>query len=91
MLNGTKKLFPTEYKKFTAAMISAAEEGDLPVVLELEETDNISLKDMRDLFRDFINDTSLDISGTLYLCDDCGRLHLLLQVSYPEKTETILQ
>ena len=91
MLNGTKKLFPTEYKKFTESMISAAEEGELPVALQLDDIGSVTLKDIQEMFYDFKNDTSLDITGTLFLCNDCGRLHMITEVNYPEKQNTILQ
>ena len=37
MLEGTKKLFPTDYRKFTEAMVSAADEDELPVELQLDD------------------------------------------------------
>ena len=91
MLAGTKKLFPTDYKKFTEAMIGAAEKDDLPVALQLDDIQDFTLKDIQDMFYEFHRDTSLEITGTLFTCDDCGRLHLLLRVDYPEEEETIVQ
>jgi hypothetical protein len=91
MLDGTKKLFPTEYKNFIQAMKSAAEDGNLPVALQLEDVGNVTLKDVEEMFCDFKRDTSLDITGMLFLCNDCGRLHMITEVTYPEKKPTILQ
>lgn len=87
MLNGTKKLFPTDYEKFKKAMTAAAEEEELPVALQLDEIKDFTLKDIQEMFYEFHNDTGLDITGTLFLCNDCGRLHLLIEVTYPENNE----
>ena len=92
MLQGTKKLFPTDYKKFAEAMIEAAETDQLPISLQLDNASDFMFKDVQDMFRDFQNDTGLDIVGSMFLCEECGRLHLLIHVDYPEeKEETILQ
>lgn len=91
MLEGTKKLLPTDYKKFTDAMIEAAEGEDLPVVLQLKDINNYTLKDVQDLFYDFRRDTSLDITGNLFICEKCGKLHLQIAVDYLEEEPTLLQ
>ena len=92
MLAGTKKLFPTDYKDFTEAMIEAAEDDELPVALQLDKLDNITLKDIQDMFYDFTKDTSLNITGALFMCEDCGKLHLLVEVTPPKIDENrILQ
>ena len=87
MLSGTQKLFPTDYKKFTQAMISAAEDDELPVALQLDDVKDYTLKDIQEMFYEFHRDTSLDIEGRLFLCDDCGKLHLLIEVDYPEESK----
>ena len=84
MLTGTKKLFPTDYKDFTEAMIEAAEEDELPVALQLDNLNDIALKDIQDMFYDFKKDTSLDITGALFICEDCGQLHLLVEITQPK-------
>ena len=93
MLEGTKKLFPTDYAKFTEAMVSAADEDELPVALQLDDLKDYTLKDFQDMFYEFKRDTGLDIVGTLFMCNDCGKLHLLIEVDYPSENEekTILQ
>ncbi len=92
MLNGTKKLFPTEYQKFKEAMIKAAEDDSLPVMLQLNDVKDYALKDFEEAFFEFNQDTGLDISGMFFLCNDCGRLHVALEVNYPEEEEkTLLQ
>lgn len=87
MLAGTKKLFPTDYKKFVDSMIEAAEQDKLPVTLQMDDIKNFTLKDVQDMFVEFQKDTSLDIEGHLFMCSECGRLHLLVGVDYPEEDE----
>lgn len=92
MLEGTKKLFPTDYEKFKAAMIEAANEDTLPVALQLNEIKNYTLKDFEDTFAEFQRDTGLEITGSFFICQDCGQLHVLIEVDYPEYEEpTLLQ
>ena len=91
MLQGTKKLFPTDYAKFTKAMISAAEDDELPVTLQLDDIKDFTLKDLQDLFLEFHQDTGLDIQGNIFMCNDCGRMHLMLEVDYTDKEPTMLQ
>ena len=92
MLEGTKRLFPTDYKAFTEAMVEAANDDDLPVALQLDDLKDYTLKDIQDMFYEFHRDTSLEITGNLFLCKDCGKLHLLVEVNYPdEEEEKILQ
>lgn len=91
MLEGTKKLFPTDYKKFKEAMIEAAEEEELPVALQLNDTSKFTLNDFRDAFYEFQCDTGLDITGTFFICPDCGQLHVMVEVDYPEESNTMIQ
>ena len=87
MLKGTKKLFPTDYQDFKEAMIEAAEEGALPVALQMDDIKDFTLKDVQEMFYEFEQDTSLEITGSLFLCEDCGRLHFLIEVNYPDEDE----
>lgn len=92
MLPGTKKLFPKDYRKFVKSMIEAAKEGELPVTLQLEDLKDYTLNDFQDLFIQFQQDTDLDLTGQLFLCEDCGKMHLLLTVDHPEeKPKRLLQ
>ena len=92
MLPGTKKLFPNDYRKFAESMMAAAEEGSLPITLQLEDLKDYTLKDLQDLFVDFRQDTDLEICGHLLMCEDCGKMHLQLEVDHPaEKPKKILQ
>lgn len=92
MLEGTKKLFPTDYKKFKATMMNAAEAETLPVALQLNEIKDFTLKDFEQAFSEFQRDTGLDIVGSFFLCPDCGQLHVMIEVDYPQYEEpTLLQ
>ena len=87
MLEGTKRLFPTDYQAFKEAMLEAAEEDTLPVLLEMKETCNFTLNDFQDLFYEFNLDTGLEITGHFFVCEDCGKLHVTIEVDYPEVDE----
>ncbi len=92
LLAGTKKLFPTDYEKFKETMIAAAEEEELPIALQLNDTSKFTLKDFEDAFTEFERDTGLQITGSFFTCPDCGRLHVMVEVDYPEFEEnTLLQ
>ena len=91
MLQGTKKLFPTKYAEFKDAMMTAAKEDALPVVLQLDDIKDYTLKDIQDMFHEFQNDTGLNITGTLFICDTCNNLHLLIEVDYKDTENTLLQ
>lgn len=87
MLNGTKKLFPTDYKRFKEVMLEAAEEGELPVVLQLNSPGKFNLEDFRDAFLEFQYDTGLNITGEMFICPDCGELHVTVTVDHMEEQE----
>lgn len=87
MLEGTKKLFPSDYMDFVETMVDAADSGDLPIGLQLQGSKDFTLNDFQDFFLDFKYDTGLDITGTIFLCPDCGELHLLIEVNYPGEDE----
>jgi len=81
MLEGTRKLFPDDYERFKEAMISAANEDDLPVSLQLNDIRDFTLKDFQDAFSDFSMETGLEMNGSLFFCHDCGKLHLVLEIT----------
>lgn len=88
MREGTKKLFPTDYERFKECMIEAANDNNLPITLQLDDVRDYTLKDLQDAFSDFNMDTSLELNGHLFFCHDCGKLHLVLEVTR-EKTEDL--
>ena len=92
MLEGTRKLFPKDYEHFKASMINAADDGELPVTLQLSDIRDFTLRDVQDLFVEFNLETSLEMNGMLFLNDDTGLLQLQVQIDRPEKpVKTILQ
>lgn len=80
MREGTKKLFPTDYKRFKECMIEAANNNNLPITLQLDDVRHYTLKDLQDAFDDFNMDTSLELTGYLYFCQKCKKLHLVMDV-----------
>ena len=88
MQEGTKKLFPTDYDRFKEAMISAANDNSLPVALQLDDIRDYTLKDLQDAFSDFNMDTGLEMNGSVFFCHDCGKLHLMLEISR-DRTEDL--
>ena len=84
MLEGTKRLMPNEYEKFKVSMISAADDGELPVTLQLSDIKDFTLKDVQDLFVEFNLETGLEMIGLLSLDDSTGMLKLQVQVDRPE-------
>ena len=84
MLEGTKRLMPSVYEKFKASMLSAADDGELPVTLQLRDIRDFTLKDVQDLFVEFSLETGLEMIGLLSLDDSTGMLKLQVQVDRPE-------
>lgn len=91
MLEGTKRLFPTDYERFKDAMIEAANNEELPISLQMDEIQNFTLKDFQDTFYEFERDTGLSIIGSLFICPECGRLHVLIEVDYSDTDNIPLQ
>ncbi len=92
MLEGTRKLFPTDYHRFRDAMIEAANYNNLPVCLQLDDIGDFTLKDLQDTFADFTDDTGLEMNGSLFFCHDCRKMHLVLEVCRDRMEDTrILQ
>ena len=91
MLPGTKKIFGDSYEEFKSAMIHAAEFDELPVGLQHEDPYEYTMKDLQQLFFEFNRDTSLEMTGAIYMCPDCKKLHLILEVNYSDDKDKILQ
>ena len=75
---------PSVYEKFKASMLSAADDGELPVTLQLRDIRDFTLKDVQDLFVEFSLETGLEMNGFLSLEDGTGMLQLQVQVDRPE-------
>ena len=94
MLDGTKKIFPTEYEKFVETTVFAAEEDQLPIAFQCDEEfiKDITAQDVHDLIYEYHRDSGLDLTATYFMCNHCKKLHLLFEVNYPEEEDnTLLQ
>ncbi len=87
MLEGTQKLFPKDYESLKSAMLEAAENGNLPLTLQLTSPTKFNFQNFQDLFMDFEYDTGLIMTGTFFICNDCGELHVMIEVDYPDEDE----
>ena len=54
----------------------------------LDDIRDYTLKDLQDAFSDFNMDTGLEMNGSVFFCHDCGRLHLMLEISR-DRTEDL--
>lgn len=91
MLAGTEKILGNEYEDFIEAMICAAESDDLPVALQFNKIDKVSMKDVHEMMYDFHNDTGLDLTVQLFMCNECSKLHAFVRVDYPDEEDTMIQ
>lgn len=89
MLAGTKKLMGNIYDTFVDAMIDAAEDESLPMVMELQESTKFTMHDLYDLMYEFRTDTGLEMTSSSYLCNECGQLHTVITIDYPEDDNDI--
>jgi len=84
LLKGTQKLFGLDYKNFCRDLLLSAEYEQLPVTFELKNTFGLTIQDIADLYRDIKNDTGLELSAHLAMCNECKMLHLTIVVDYSE-------
>ena len=84
-----------DYDEFCSSMLEAAEEDNLPVGLQADDTSAFTLQDIHDLIQNFTTDTGLDMTVHLFNCNNCGTLHALFEVNYFDEEEedgdTLLQ
>ena len=92
MLNGTKKLFPTDFGIFVNDMTEEAKSNNLPIYLTYSASDvsNITGQDCFDLIFDFEKATGLSMDCIFSLQKDTGKT-LDLVIDWPEQQTTILQ
>ena len=64
------------YRDFVEKMVGA----EKPVGLQMQEPDDLTFSDIKNFFNAFKHETGIDIKCTLFTCDDCDRLHMLLVV-----------
>ena len=87
MLNGTKRLFPNDYQDFKKAMLEAEHDNELPIVLELTNIRDFTLKDLEDTFIEFNMDTDLAMEGGFFISPKTGKLCLMVKVDRPKHKE----
>lgn len=82
------KMFESEssYKSFIAT-INCLTEDALPFVLNREDPMELSLFDIKDFIERFKKDTELDVTVQLYMCDECGQLHMTIVIDEKESEE----
>ncbi len=73
------------YEGFTEYMLTAADEGELPVCLEHDEPENLTMQDIKRFSQRFKQDTGLSIEFRLITCNHCDRLHCLIIVDESEE------
>lgn len=73
------------YNGFTEYMLAVAEEGELPVCVEHDEPENLTMQDIKRFSQRFKQDTGLSIEFSLMTCNLCDRLHCLIIVDESEE------
>ena len=91
MLEGTKRLFPTEYEDFVCAMVEAANKHELPVMIALDDIKDYKLSDFQDLFIEFNLETGLEMSGMMDINEKTGRLELCIVIRQSERVRQQIQ
>lgn len=81
------RIVGNQYDKLVRTMISCAQAGDMPQCLEIKQTAAIDLQDVKELLSWFREDTGLEMKMQCFLCQDCGELHAMLFVDYPDFEE----
>ena len=75
------------YDNFIACMIKAAEENNLPIVLEQQYPERVTMYDIKEFSKRFKKDTGLYIDFRLTTCNNCDKLHINMVVDeYSEET-----
>ena len=76
------------YDNFVDAMMTAADEEHLPICLQHEEPETLTMSDMKQFSQRFKQDTGLYMEFKFVTCNHCDRLHCCMVVDkYPEGTE----
>ena len=68
------------YDEFVKAMMMAADCGNLPLALQHEEPEALTMDDIKSFSRQFKQDSGLDIEFRLMTCSHCNRLHCIMIV-----------
>ena len=75
------------YDNFAEAMLYAADDGELPMCLEHNNLENLTMQDIKQFSNQFKQDTGLSIEFRLMTCDHCDRLHCLIIVDEATENE----
>lgn len=73
-----------DYEDFLQTIYELAEQDELPALFTINEIKSISVKDLTDLMEDIRRDSCFEMEASLYLCPDCGKPHINLEVYMPE-------
>lgn len=79
------------YEIFVEFMMTAADDGDLPLTIECIEPESLTMHDFQEFSQRFKEDAGLDIQFQLFTCDQCNKLHCIVTVDDPfvnDKEET---
>lgn len=69
-----------DYGEFVQAMMAASQEGSLPLVLQYDDAERLSMREIKQFMNMFKHDTGLTMKADLETCDNCDRLHFFLIV-----------
>ena len=69
-----------DYGEFVQAMMAASQEGSLPICLEYDDAERLSMREVKQFMNMFKHDTGLSIRTDLETCEHCDRLHCFLIV-----------
>ena len=87
-MNGKNPIVGNDYNKLVQAMLQCEEIGELPQVLEIKDTSDITLSDVQNLITDFEKDTDLHMRFEAEMCPVCNALHAFLCIDYPDEEES---
>ena len=69
-----------EYEDFLNRVLTATVEGDLPILLECEQPEKYTVKDLTQFSMKFWEDTHLSIRYEINICEQCNRPHCFMVI-----------
>lgn len=84
-MNGKNPIVGNDYNKLVQAMLQCEEIGELPQVLEIKDTSDITMSHVQELITEFENDTGLSMRFEAEMCPVCNILHAFLCIDYPDE------
>ena len=77
-----------DYGEFVQAMMAASQEGSLPLVLQYDDAERLSMREIKQFMNMFKHDTGLTMKADLETCEHCDMLHCFLVVDeMPDEEE----